>query len=298
MKNYDKLYKRVDQVFAGTPNTPSALAIKSEILENLTAKYDDLMESGLSEEEAIAQVVDSIGDIDELFGGETSADPMNESTDSKGTPISAYPSDKVEKGRAFQRTMIAIAVMFYVLSITPTVLFSFLGAAMLGVSVMFGMWGLATAMIVGSGARLPWNNSRGKALLALGVGCYLWAFIPMFLLESVHEGIAVSAMFAGWALATLLIIFSTNFKRRGLPTKEGKRIVIEHEKPGKLPSELEGVYKPISVLLTMVTLVIYLGISFWTFGWAYTWLIWVIHGCVCDIVKAICWLFYNARRDV
>lgn len=299
MKEYDNLYKRVDQVFAGTPNTPSALAIKSEILENLTAKYEDLRDMGVSEEDAIRQVVDSIGDVEELFGErkQNIDQGSGEASEHAMPPAGAYPSEKVEKGRAFQKAMIAIAVMLYVLSLIPPILSESMGNELIGVSIMFGICGLATAMIVGAGARLPWNNPKGKCLLALGVGCYIWSFIPMYLLEPIQEGVAVSCMFAGWALATLLIIFSSNFKRRGLPTQDGKRIVVEHAKPGELPPDLQSVYKPIFILLTMVTLVIYLGISFWTCGWMYTWLIWVIHGCVCDIVKAICWLVYKARRD-
>lgn len=308
MDQYEKLYAKVDKVFEGTPNTPSALAVKSEILENLTAKYDDLRGMGISEDEAIKQVVDSIGDISELFGMQKAQDPAqtaDESAQPKKAPApqkvkiyNTYPPEKVSQGRAIQKALIALAVALYILSIVAPILSSVGLPEAFGVSLMFGMWGLATAMIVGSGICLPWANPIGKLLLSLGVGCYLWAFIPTFLLESVSEGLAVSLMFAGWALATMLVIFSTNFKRKGLPTSDGKRIVVETPKPDDLPPDLNAIYKPISTILAMLTLVIYLAVSFHTFGWAYTWIIWVIYGCVCEIVKAILWLIFRARRDV
>ena len=299
---YKKLYARIDVVFAGTPNTPSALAAKTEILENLTAKYDDLLADGVSEDDAIFQVVDSIGDISQLFeteesygnGEKTPALPVD-SPNKK--PYNQYPPEKVQKGRTVQSSLIALAVALYILSVLCPIL-SVTGEGGVGfVSAMFGIWGLATAMIVGSGICLPWNNPTGKLLLALGVGCYIWAFVPMFLLSTTNEGTAISAMFGGWAIATMLVIFSSNFKRKGLPTAEGKRIVIEPARPNTLPSDVESVYNPISTILTVVTLLIYLSVSFATSGWIYTWLIWVIHGCVCDIVKAICCLAMKSRRD-
>lgn len=298
--NYDKLYARIDKIFAGTPNTPSALAAKTEILENLTAKYDDLLSMGLSEEDAINQVVDSIGDIGELFGtsdGTGEGEEPSSVATSAPKPRQQYAPEKVNQGKLVQKSLIAIAVALYILSILCPILSELGGSDEFYIAAMFGIWGIATAMIVGSGFRLPWNNPKGKILLALGVGGYIWAFVPMFLLSTVNAGLAISAMFGGWAIATLLIIFSTNFKRKGLPTSDGRQIVVEPARTDKLPPDVEGVYKPISTILTIVTLLIYLGVSFATAGWIYTWLIWVIHGCVCDIVKAICWLIFKSRRD-
>lgn len=297
---YDKLYARTDEVFAGTPNTPSALALKAEILENLAAKYDDLLAEGVGEEEAIGRVVDSIGDVNELFGGSVDSLEVAKSSSvatPNPKPRQQYAADKVQKGKTVQKTMIAVAVALYILSILCPILSGLGGSVEPYIAAMFGIWGIATAMIVGSGFRLPWNNPKGKALLALGVGGYIWAFIPMFLLEKVNEGLAISTMFGGWAIATLLIIFSTNFKRKGLPTSDGRQIVVEPARTDKLPPDGEAIYNPISTILLVVTLLVYLGVSFTTGGWAYTWLIWIIHGCVCDIVKAICYLSFQSRRE-
>ena len=294
---YDKLYARTDEVFAGTPNTPSALALKAEILENLAAKYDDLLAQGVGEEEAIGRVVDSIGDIDELFGTSDSSAPVDPSAvaPTSPKPRQPYAAEKVQKGKTVQKTMIAVAVALYILSILCPILGGMGDGEMSSVAAMFGIMGLSTAMIVGSGFRLPWNNPKGMILLALGVGCFIWSFVPMFLLEKVNEGLAISMMFGGWAIAILLIIFSTNFKRKGLPTSDGRQIVVEPARTDKLPPDVEGVYNPISTILLVVTLLVYLGISFATGGWAYTWLIWIIYGCVCDIVKAICCLVFQSR---
>lgn len=294
---YDKLYARTDEVFAGTPNTPSALALKAEILENLAAKYDDLLAQGVGEEEAIGRVVDSIGDIGELFGTSDSSTAADTSVvaPTSPKPRQQYAAEKVQKGKTVQKTMIAVAVALYVLSILCPILGGMGDGEMIFIGAMFGIMGLSTAMIVGSGFRLPWNNPKGKALLALGVGCFIWSFVPMFLLEKINEGLAISMMFGGWAIAILLIIFSTNFKRKGLPTSDGRQIVVEPARTDKLPPDVEGVYNPISTILLVITLVVYLGVSFLTGGWAYTWLIWIIHGCVCDIVKAICCLVFQSR---
>lgn len=304
MDRYEKLYAAVDEVFAGTPNTPSALAAKTEILENLTAKYDDLLADGLPEADAIRQTVDSIGDIAELFGSERRNALCEESVKPPAEPVCdaetkltvTYPAEQVRKGKTVRRSLIAAAVALYILSPMGPVLTMVGVPETVAVSLLFVACGLATAMIVGSGFRLPWNNAKRKLLLGLGVGGCVWGLVPMLMLENISEGLAVSAMFATWAISVVLIILSTGFKG-SQPPDEGEGIAAEQTSSGELPSEWKSIYKPISTILLFVTLAVYLGVSFWTMGWAYTWIIWVMYGCVCEIVKAICWLSCTARRE-
>ncbi|MBQ8287240.1 MAG: hypothetical protein IJX76_00525 [Clostridia bacterium] len=302
MDRYEKLYAAVDKVFAGTPNTPAALAAKTEIIENLTAKYDDLLADGLSEADAVRITVDSIGDIDELFGeaqkivpGATPAPfPTEPVPESENERTVKYPAEQVRKGKTVQRLLIAAAVALYILSPVGPILTVAGVPVMIAVSLLFVACGLATAMIVASGFSLPWNNAKGKLLLGLGVGGCVWGLIPMLLLANISEGLAVSAMFATWAISVVLIILSASFKGTQPPAEIEEQTSVRHS---EVPEEMMGIYKPIRIVVLLVTLGVYLGISFWTGGWVYTWLIWPMDSCVNRIIRACFWIGHNNREE-
>lgn len=64
---YEKLQKRVDDLFKNAANTKRAEELKEELMANLIDRYNDLTESGKSEEEAIDITIEGIGDINELI---------------------------------------------------------------------------------------------------------------------------------------------------------------------------------------------------------------------------------------
>ena len=305
MDQYEKLYAAIDKAFAGTPNTPAALAAKTEIIENLTAKYDDLRAEGLSEDEAIRRAVDSIGEVSELFGkapqrndGGSRDDEEMKTPAPVAVPVEvSYPADAVRRGKLVQKTLIALAVALYVLSPMGPIL-SVAGVPELqAVSLLFVLCGLATAMIVASGFCLPWNNAKGKIMLGLGVGGCVWGLIPAILLGETAEVLGTSLMFGIWAVSVMLIVLSTSFKGTLPPKEEEEGQQQSAARRSEVPEDLMGVYKPIQTVLALVTLAVYLGISFWTFGWIYTWLIWPMYGCVCRVVQAIFWLGRQNHKE-
>lgn len=64
------------------------------------------------------------------------------------------------------------------------------------------------------------------------------------------------------------------------------RIMYKKEKP-KEEIKQNRLYKQIDGILGFLTLIIYLGISFLTFAWHITWIIWLIYGFVMQIIKLI-----------
>lgn len=70
---YEKLQKRVDDLFKNAPNTKRAEELKEELMANLIDRYNDLTAAGKSEDEAIEITIEGIGDVNELIrsiGGE------------------------------------------------------------------------------------------------------------------------------------------------------------------------------------------------------------------------------------
>ncbi|MFA6941566.1 MAG: DUF4097 family beta strand repeat-containing protein [Clostridiaceae bacterium] len=64
---YEKLQKRVDDLFKNAPDTKRAEELKEELMANLIDRYNDLTESGKSEDEAIDITIEGIGDVNELI---------------------------------------------------------------------------------------------------------------------------------------------------------------------------------------------------------------------------------------
>ncbi len=58
----------IAEVFSRAPASGKALELRDEMEQNLLEKYDDLIASGLTPEQAYDEVVRSVGDLSELFG--------------------------------------------------------------------------------------------------------------------------------------------------------------------------------------------------------------------------------------
>ena len=73
----NKIRSKVELLFEEAPKTKKAFELKEELIVNLTEKYDDLVESGKSPDEAYNSVIASIGDVDELIRGLKQNDVLN-----------------------------------------------------------------------------------------------------------------------------------------------------------------------------------------------------------------------------
>ena len=63
----EKIKSYVDNLFSNIKDDRQLIDIKEELLMNLNEKYEDLIESGKSEDQAFEQVVSGIGDINSLL---------------------------------------------------------------------------------------------------------------------------------------------------------------------------------------------------------------------------------------
>lgn len=74
---YEKLTMKIDQLFENAPKTRRAKELKEELLANIIDRYNDLIEKGRSEAEAINISINGIGDVDELIKGLKEQDVFN-----------------------------------------------------------------------------------------------------------------------------------------------------------------------------------------------------------------------------
>ncbi|MDL2236337.1 permease prefix domain 1-containing protein [Christensenellaceae bacterium OttesenSCG-928-K19] len=63
----ERLKKYVDNLFADAPKTKKAVELRQEIYTNLVEKYQDLLKTGATQDEAYEIVKNSIGNVDELI---------------------------------------------------------------------------------------------------------------------------------------------------------------------------------------------------------------------------------------
>ncbi len=103
----ERLRRYVDGLFQDAPQTKSVVELKEEMLQNLIEKYMDLINEGKSEEAAFNIAVAGIGDINELVSD------MNKV---KNTATLAANKQK-------SAMLTSIAVMLYILSIVPILIF-------------------------------------------------------------------------------------------------------------------------------------------------------------------------------
>lgn len=73
----EKLRVTVERLFVDAPKTRRARELQEELLGNLNEKYNDLVAQGISEEEALKNVINGIGDVDELIRGLKDTDVMD-----------------------------------------------------------------------------------------------------------------------------------------------------------------------------------------------------------------------------
>lgn len=129
----EKLRQYVEHLFADAPKTRKMLELREEIFTNLKEKYNDLRETGASEEEAYEIVKGSIGDVDEL---------INSANDPYVVP---GPSEKERKQRA---GLTAAAVMLYILAPVFIIVLGSMHQQILGLTFMFILIAVATGLLV------------------------------------------------------------------------------------------------------------------------------------------------------
>lgn len=131
----DKIRKHVNELFENAPNTKRAYDLKDEIISNANDKYNDLMSEGKSEEEAYNQVIQEIGNVDELIGELV-----------KNNPISNERNMEVKRKTAF---VVSLSVGLYILSVISCIVLDELGMPdFITASSFIALAGISTCLLI------------------------------------------------------------------------------------------------------------------------------------------------------
>lgn len=222
----EKIRRHISGLFEGAPKTRKAMELKEEMIQNTIEKYEDLIGEGYQEEDAYQNVVDSIGDVTELF------------EDLKDRSL----------------------------------------------------------------LMLPEEDRRKKAMLhAAAVGIYIFAGVVFLVCMGINEmyfGMRPEIGLLGLALAGLVCIPPTCmqiYAAHMYPnySKKEDNLVEIYKEAVHANSREKAVKKSLSLIIWMVTLLVYFLTSFLTQHWEMTWLLFFVGGCA----QTILWLVFSLRHS-
>ena len=130
----DRISAHLDMLLDGAPKTRRIEDMRQELLSGCLDKYADLTADGMSEEEAFLEVVDGIGDVRELLGifeQENVFDPVE--------------NEARKKKRAF---FISVGLCMYFIALACVVFLAGRNQGAVGAGLMFIFLGLGTVAIV------------------------------------------------------------------------------------------------------------------------------------------------------
>ena len=189
-----KLRDHIDALFSEAPNNYKTVEIKEEILQNLCARYNDLISQGKSEEAAYNITIAGIGDISSLVKD------LKEKADKR-----AGDADKQSWDSYRQRNALfsAIAIMMFI--IAPLPMFLFGAEALPGIVLLFVLVAGASGLLVYNNLSKPgrresdetmvedfqkWREtSSKKGNVMRAVSSVIWSItVPLYLLISFLTG--------------------------------------------------------------------------------------------------------------
>ncbi|WP_102401831.1 permease prefix domain 1-containing protein [Haloimpatiens massiliensis] len=207
---HENLRNRFNEIFQYVPKTKAAMELKDELWGNLIEKYNDLINEGKSEEDAIEIAIDGIGDVDELFRGLEEKD------------VNGYLN--IEKERRKHAIVLTTAIGIYIMSVVVLILFTevFNINEEVAVCIMILMCGVATCMLVYDNSSRPkylreedtvveefkeWKycNEKEKQILS-SIKSILWMVIVVVY-------IFISFHFGSWAYSWVIFIIGAAIEK-------------------------------------------------------------------------------------
>ena len=194
----EKLISYLDYLFKEAPE--GAEDIKSEIKSNTLDKYDDLIASGKTEQEAFNAAAAGIGDVGALL-----------------SELKKRKADASDQKNAMMRSLLlALSVALYILSVIPVILLESVNEN-LGVCIMFAIVALATGLIIYRSTAYKRyemkSNSQAEQIKARKTGeapknPLHSALVALLWTVAVIVYLAVSFVFYAWSISWLIFIIA------------------------------------------------------------------------------------------
>ena len=263
----EQLIQYVDLLFAGGTNCED---VKQEILQNTLDRYDDLISEGKVPEAAYRLAITGIGDINEILNALSPATSLNPRT---------VVFDSESNDTPAKKWMRAIAIGMYILCPLPVILLESWGWEILGLCGTLVIVAAATVLMI-LGAKKESEKVHAeeerKTPLQKSISSLIWAFgLGIYIVLS----FSTNAWHVTWVIFPILGALDS--VSESLVSKFDVKYV------DYVPSSDHVLRKNITTIINVAGLTIYFLISFITFAWYITWLIFPITGAVRGLVNAI-----------
>ncbi|WP_027438219.1 permease prefix domain 1-containing protein [Lachnospira multipara] len=306
----------LNAMFANLANTAEVKKAKSELLEMMEDKYNELKAEGKSENEAVATVIAEFGNLDEL-ASELGLEKEVEETKEREEKTKARLLTKEEvMGYLASRTksawLVAIGVFLCITSvISPILSETRLGIyENAGVSFMFVFIAVAVALFITSAMKSSkWSYIKDETCkidmtttdyvkerkrsfettnticTSVGVMCFILSVVPAIIFDD--DIITPSLLFLIVAIGVFLIVYVSIINGSYdtiLNLNDEKTMSGEHARA----SSVTYTSKKAELILEnykVTVICIYLIISFLTFRWEITWIIFPIAYLINKILK-------------
>lgn len=234
----------LDNMFRNLPNTEAVRRAKSELLQMMEDKYEELISEGKTENEAVGIVISEFGNLDEL------ADSLGISEAVTENPVEDKPMlsmDRVKEYLSMNNTraiLTPLGIALCILSVVSPILAVILPDALdvIGAGGMFGIIAIAVGLFIFSGIkskeyaevknkecslsiegaeyvrneRRGFKNSYGL-MSSFGIGLCILSFLNPILLDKIpfiNSNVGAAMMFVFVALGVFLIT-SANTRMNG-----------------------------------------------------------------------------------
>jgi len=306
----------LDAMFANMPNTAEVKKAKEELFCMMKDKYNDLIAEGETENSAIGTVISEFGNLDELAEDLGLEEEVKETREREKT----NPSRLITYGEIMEYleltkrngVLVGIGVMLCIIAAAPNIIIEEMNygrTTSYGFVLMFAFIAVAVGLFIFSSSRgSDWDfikkelcqidattadavKERKKdyklthaILMAVGVILCAFSWVPAIVAD---PDIFVAFMLAAIGVGVFILIYT------GTKMGSYEQVLKINDKStmaGTYGKEDVYINKAATAIMevywTTVTC-IYLVISFITFDWETTWIIWPVAGILHKILKIV-----------
>ena len=310
----------LESMFRGLPQTDKIMRAKSELLQMMEDKYTELIRSGKTENEAVGDVIQNFGNLEDLAEDLGIKDILHQ-TKYSDVQRKKLSFDEVTDFLAAKKRAIIMkstAICLFIISVIFPILSDTLDISeKIGVVLMFLAIGCGVMfMCLTTTIMEPWRYIKNEpcsidaisidylknkirdftptysVLSSVGVLLCILCFIPAVIFDGFGgcfmDELGGVMLFVFVGAGVFLMVFAKSMKRAYLNLLNINE-KIEFYEIGKGDNKMienKNVKVILSAYWSVVTC-IYLCVSFLTFQWHITWLIWPVAAAIHTIIKAI-----------
>jgi hypothetical protein len=313
IKNY------LESMFRGLPLTEKVMKAKSELLQMMEDKYTELIRSGKTENEAVGEVIQNFGNLEDLADDLGIKDILHET---KYSEVSRrkLSFEEVTEYLEKRKTAAAIKAAGIMLCIICVIFPIMTDATRINdIFCVIGMFlcvGLGVILIISShslldqwqfinrepcsidAVSLDYLKNRNRDFMpsytvmhSVGILLCILCFIPAVIFDEFGghfwDNLSGAMLFVFVGFGVFLIVFSNSVKRT-YKRLIGINDITDFSEPedNKVEKIKNPTIRAIMMCYWPVVTCIYLCVSFLTFKWHMTWLIWPIAAAVNTIIIA------------